>query len=219
MFLNGDLSEVVYMRHPRGFEDPTKAHHVCRLNKALYGLKQALRVWFTKLKQYIVSHGFHACQSDTSLFVNHSSSSMVYLLVYVDDIIVIRTNDNHFQSFITTLNQVFSLKDQGDLHFFLGLQIHRDATSPALSQQSYIKEILARSNMSMTTTIKTPGDPQNHIHRGGDPFEYPTLYRQVVGSLQYASITHQDIAYSVNRVCQFMHSPTTHHWKAVKLIL
>ncbi|KAL4587787.1 hypothetical protein LXL04_000661 [Taraxacum kok-saghyz] len=217
-FLNGDLTEVVYMKQPKGFEDPTKPHHVCRLHKALYRLKQAPRAWFTKLKQYLVTNGFRACQSDTSLFVRSSPSSTIYVLVYVDDVIVTGTNDVHLQRFITNLNQVFSLKDLGDLHFFLGLQIHRNATGLTLSQQAYIQDILARRNMSMATSITTPADPQTRLLRDGDPFADPTLYRQVVGSLQYATITRPDIAYFVNRVCQFMHSPTNQHWQAVKRI-
>lgn len=73
--------------------------------------------------------------------------------------------------------------------------------------------------MSMATPVTTPADSQTRLHRHGDPFEDPTLYRQVVGSLQYATITRPDIAYSANQVCQFMHSPTIHHWQAGKRIL
>lgn len=87
-FLNADLSEVVHMKQPKGFEDPTHPNHVCKLHKALYGLKQAPRAWFTKLKAYLVTNGFRACQSDTSLFVHATPTVTIYVLVYVDDLIV-----------------------------------------------------------------------------------------------------------------------------------
>lgn len=67
--------------------------------------------------------------------------------------------------------------------------------------------------------MSTPADPYSRLIKQGDPFSDPKLYRQIVGSLQYATITRPDIAYSVNRVCQFMHSPTNRHWQAVKCIL
>lgn len=185
----------------------------------MYGLKQAPIAWFTKLKTYLVLTGFRACQSDTSLFVKISPKSKLYVLVYVDDLIITGTNDQELQMFVSNLNQAFSLKDLGDLHFFLGLKIQKSKTGITLSQQSYISDIITKSNMSLSSPMTTPADPYSHLTKLGDPFDDPKLYRQIVGSLQYATITRPDIAYSVNRVCQFMHHPTIRHWQAVKRIL
>ncbi|CAN1804946.1 Retrovirus-related Pol polyprotein from transposon RE1 [Linum perenne] len=73
--------------------------------------------------------------------------------------------------------------------------------------------------MDSSTPISSPADPQTRLTRHVESFADPTLYRQVVGSLQYATITRPDITYVVNRVCQYMHAPTTQHWQAVKRIL
>lgn len=218
-FLNGELSEVVYMRQPKGFEDSHHPDHVCQLRKALYGLKQAPRAWFTKLKHYLVTQGFRACQSDTSLFVHHSAAATIYILVYVDDLIITGTDSGLINNFIINLNKVFALKDQGELHYFLGLQITRTSSGVQLTQEGYVRDILESTNMSAAAPITTPADPQHRLVRAGDPFDDPALYRRTVGSLQYATITRPDITYAVNRVCQFMHSPTLDHWRAVKRIL
>lgn len=73
--------------------------------------------------------------------------------------------------------------------------------------------------MSAASPVSTPADPSSTLVLDGEPFHDPKLYRQVVGSLQYATITHPDITFAVNRVCQYMHSPTNLHWQAVKRIL
>nr|KAJ0204217.1 hypothetical protein LSAT_V11C500278180 [Lactuca sativa] len=218
-FLNGDLNEVVYMKQPRGFEDPTKPHHVCRLHKALYGLKQAPRAWFNKLKTYLVDQGFKACQSDTSLFVHISSTTIIYILVYVDDVIITGNDAVKIQRFINQLHRVFALKDLGHLHHFLGLQIISSATGLDLSQQRYILDILDRSKMIDASPLSTPADPGSRLSKDGEPFHDPTIFCQIMGSLQYATITRPNITYAVNRVCQFMHSPTVQHWQATKRIL
>ncbi|GJS47661.1 retrovirus-related pol polyprotein from transposon TNT 1-94 [Tanacetum coccineum] len=132
---------------------------------------------------------------------------------------VLGTDDKYLHKFIDSLNKMFSLKDLGDLSFFLGLQITRSKTGLTLSQKAYIKDILNRSNMSLASPMSTPADPYSKLQKEGDPFSDPTLYRQVVGSLQYATNTRPDISYSVNRVCQYMHSPTNLHRQAVKRIL
>lgn len=218
-FLNGELSEVVYMRQPKGFEDSHHPDHVCQLRKALYGLKQAPRAWFTKLKHYLITQGFRACQSDTSLFVHHSAAATIYILVYVDDLLITGTDSSLINNFIINLNKVFALKDQGELHYFLGLQITRTSSGVQLTQEGYVRDILESTNMSAAAPITTPADPQHRLVKAGEPFDDPALYRRTVGSLQYATITRPDITYAVNRVCQFMHSPTLDHWRAVKRIL
>lgn len=146
-----------------------------------------------------------------SLFVHITMTSKSYVLVYVDDLIVTSTNDLQLHKFIANLNQMFSLKDLGDLHFFLGLQIQKSKSGLTLSQQSYVMDIINRNNMSLSSPIAIPVDPSSSLIKDGDPFSDPKLYRQVVGSLQYATITRPYIAYSVNRVFQFMHSPTNRH--------
>ncbi|CAN1345572.1 Retrovirus-related Pol polyprotein from transposon RE1 [Linum perenne] len=218
-FLNGDLQEEVYMTQPKGFEHPTQPHHVCRLRKAIYGLKQVPRAWFNKLKGYLVTHGFKPCQSDPSLFVYHSSTVTSYVLVYVDDLILTSNSTTFIKNFITKLDHAFALKDLGKLHQFLGLDITLSDATLQLSQNHYIHDILVRTNMAESTPIATPADPTIKLIKQGEPFADPTLYRQTVGALQYATITRPYITYAVNRVCQYMHSPTTQHWQAVKRIL
>ena len=89
-FLNGNLQESVYMTQPPGFEVGDKSL-VCRLNKALYGLKQAPCAWFEKLQHILHSLGFKSAKSDSSLFIHITSSHILYVLVYMDDVIITRS--------------------------------------------------------------------------------------------------------------------------------
>jgi len=86
-FLNGSLEETVFMTQPPSFEVADKSL-VCKLNKAIYGLKQAPRQWFDRLKSTLLQFGFIGSKSDSSLFIFHQQMHVVYLLVYVDDIIL-----------------------------------------------------------------------------------------------------------------------------------
>lgn len=122
-FLNGVLNEVVYMQQPPGFIDSQRPRHVCKLNKAIYGLKQAPRAWFNQLRQFLITLGFRNCKSDTSLFMQNSSTSTTFLLVYVDDIIITGNNSSFITQFIKTLHNRFALKDLGNLSYFLGIEV------------------------------------------------------------------------------------------------
>ncbi|XP_043700193.1 uncharacterized mitochondrial protein AtMg00810-like [Telopea speciosissima] len=73
--------------------------------------------------------------------------------------------------------------------------------------------------MEAAKPMPTPCSTTNLTKNNGDLFPDPTLYRSIVGALHYLTLTRPDIAYSVNKVCQFMHSPTTEHWAAVKCLL
>jgi histone deacetylase 1/2 len=87
-FLHGLLEEDVYMHQPPGFEDPNRPNYVCRLDKALYGLKQAPRAWYSRLSEWLIQLGFKASKADTSLFFFSKGGITMFVLVYVDDIIV-----------------------------------------------------------------------------------------------------------------------------------
>ncbi|CAM8962810.1 unnamed protein product [Rhodiola kirilowii] len=218
-FLNGDLSERVYMAQPPGFIDHARPDHVCLHKKALYGLKQAPRAWFTKLGSFLIHHGFQSCKSDTSLFIRHSGASVLYILVYVDDLIITGSRSADISQFVTLLNTTFALRDLGALHYFLGIELHRTSQFITLSQKKYIRDLLIRSHMEDAKPISTPAEPGSRLVKNGDPLPDPHLYRSVVGALQYVTITRPELSYAVNRVCQFMHAPTETHWAAVKRIL
>ncbi|GJV10143.1 ribonuclease H-like domain-containing protein [Tanacetum coccineum] len=85
-FLNGDLSETVYMHQPLGFVDSRYPHHVCLLQRSLYGLKQAPRAWFQRFADYATRAGFTPSHCDSSLFIYTQGSQVAYLLLYMDDI-------------------------------------------------------------------------------------------------------------------------------------
>lgn len=101
------------MEQPPGYIDPRYPYHVCRLNKALYGRHQAPRAWFQRLSSFLVSQGFKCSQADTSLFIFHRGSSLLYLLVYVDDIILTGNDASSINRFITCLRNEFAIKDLG----------------------------------------------------------------------------------------------------------
>ena len=138
VFLKGDLQEEVFMQQPQGFIDEQNPNLVCRLDKALYGLKQAPRAWFEKLHQVLLSFGFVSAKSDQSPFLRFTASHITYVFVYVDDILVIGSDTTTITSLIAQLNSKFSLKDLGEMHYFLGIQVSHTNNGLHLSQTKYI---------------------------------------------------------------------------------
>lgn len=200
-FLQGHLSEDVFMAQPPGFLDRDNPTHVCKLRKAIYGLKQAPRAWYHELRQFLVASGFTNSHADTSLFVFNTSGNLVYLLVYVDDIIIIGCNGTTVQQFINLLGKRFSIKDLGDLTYFLGVEVATTSIGLLLSQRKYITDLLARTNMTGAKSVTIPlvTEP-TLIVLSGTALTYPSEYKIVVGSLQYLCLTHLDIAYVVNKL-------------------
>jgi histone deacetylase 1/2 len=123
-FLNGVLEEEVFMRQPPGFEDPLRPSHLCHLKKAIYGLKQAPRAWHARLSSVLGSLGFRASTADTSLFILSKADLTMFLLVYVDDIIVVSSSPSATTRLVAQMRDAFAVKDLGKLHFSLGLKFN-----------------------------------------------------------------------------------------------
>ncbi|RVX17039.1 Retrovirus-related Pol polyprotein from transposon RE1 [Vitis vinifera] len=156
-FLNEDLQDEVFMAQPQGFVHPQYPHYVCKLHKALYGLKQAPRAWFQKLRVALVDYGFQSSQADTSLFIHHTTSDILILLVYVDDILVTSSNPKLVSHFISYLHDKFALRDLGPLSYFLGIQAQQQGSVLHLNQQKYIADLLHRTQMEASKPAPTPG--------------------------------------------------------------
>lgn len=158
--------------------------------------------------------------ADTSAFVYINGGHVVFILVYVDDIIVTGSTKELVHRFITVLSTRFSLKEPTDLRYFLGVEATRTDRGLHLMQRKYIQDLLQKTNMLDAKTVTTPMATSPKLTlASGKPLDDPRDFRMVVGSLQYLAFTRPDIAYSVNRLSQFMHRPTDEHWQAVKRIL
>ncbi|XP_073363714.1 uncharacterized protein [Aegilops tauschii subsp. strangulata] len=202
-FLHGLLEEEVYMRQPPGFIDHAQPHHLCRLTKALYGLKQAPRAWHARLASALRTHGFVPSTADSLLFLFQRPSVTVYLLVYVDDIILVSSSATAANSLVTALGRDFAVKDLGRLHFFLGIEVaHQSRGSLALTQKKYSLDLLRRAGMLKCKPSPTPMSSSDKLSATASTIPSPadaTEYRSIVGGLQYLTITRPDLSFAVNR--------------------
>jgi histone deacetylase 1/2 len=201
-FLHGVLEEEVYMRQPPGYE--SRLGYVCKLDKALYGLKQAPRAWYFCLSSKLQSIGFSASKADTSLFFYNKGGVTIFMLIYVDDIVVASSSQKAVDALLHDLGLDFALKDLGDLHYFLGIEVKKVHNGIILSQESYANDLLRRVTMQICKTVDTPLSVSEKLSlTDGEVLssDDSTNYRSIVGALQYITLTRPDIAFSVNKVC------------------
>ena len=113
------------MKQPPGFVNKTQPQHVCKLDKALYGLKQAPRAWYSRLSTKLQQLGFRPSKGDTSLFFFQKGKVIIYMLIYVDNIIVASSSQEATSALLNFLKNEFALKDLGELHYFLGIEVKK----------------------------------------------------------------------------------------------
>lgn len=163
---------------------------------------------------------FVSAKSDASLFVKKVDGVLLYVLVYVDDIIVTGNHQANIDSFVSTLDTQFSLKDLGPISYFLGVEVTPITDGLFLNQHKYILDLLKKARMNQANGSPTPMVASFKLSQyDGCAIENESEYRSIVGALQYVVITRLDITFAVNKVCQFMHRPLDHHFKAVKRII
>ncbi|XP_031101887.1 uncharacterized protein LOC116005790 [Ipomoea triloba] len=215
VFLNGNLVELVYMRQPLGYSDSTFPSYVCVLQRSLNGLKQAPRAWFKRLHDFLLSVGFKASKTDASLFYYSAGDSQVFLLVYVDDILLMGSDSILVYELMKWLASKFKLRDIGTPSVFLEIETMPFERGLLLSQRRYMSGILKRAGMSDYKPLATPIS----VSRSVSLFDNLTQYRSLAGALQYLTVKRQDLSFAVNQLCQHMHSPTVAHWTMLKRVL
>ncbi|GKB60097.1 retrotransposon protein, putative, ty1-copia subclass [Tanacetum coccineum] len=148
-FLNGYPDEDIYMVQPEGFVDLKHPRKVCKLQKSIYGLKQASRSWNKRFDKEIKKFSFDQNHDEPCVYQKASGSNVTFLILYVDDIIIMGNHIPSLQSVKNYLGKCFSMKDLGEAAFILGIKIYRDRSKRliGLSQNDYMDKILNRYKM------------------------------------------------------------------------
>ena len=177
-FLNGNLSEEVYMQPPPGLS--VESNKVCHLRRALYDLKQAPRVWFAKFSSTISRLSYMASHYDSALFIRRTDKGTILLLLYVDDMIITGDDLNGIQELKVFLNQQFEMKDLGHLSYFLGLEITHSTDELYITQAKYASELLSRAGLTDRKTVDTPVELNAYLTpTGGKPLSNPSLLQTI----------------------------------------
>jgi transposase InsO family protein len=228
-FLNGDLDEDIYMQQPDGYRAAgSQASLVCKLNKSLYGLKQAGRAWNKKMDAALIELGLRPTHSDSCVYVMRQDDTVMFLLVYVDDLLLVTNHMGQLKSIKAALHSRFEMKDMGEAEFILGVQIRRDRAKRQLylSQAEYVRTVLERFDMQdckpaaspMATGVKLLKTETTDDSTSKRMVDVP--YASAVGALMYAALgTRPDIAFAVTALSQFNSAPSLAHWQAVKRVL
>eukprot|EP00253_Pinus_taeda_P028717 PITA_28717 len=145
------------MSQPEGFVVKGHEHKVCKLLKSLYGLKQAPRAWYEKLIEHLLKLNFkHFDLDDANLFVKNVGKKVVYLVVYVDDLLMEGNNESYTASIKKELGKSFEMTDLGYVHYYLGIEVTQHPKSIFLSQKKYIVDLLNRFGMTECNPLTTP---------------------------------------------------------------
>ena len=209
-FLNGNLEEEIYMMQPKGFIAKNQEHMVCKLKRPIYGLKQASRSCNIRFDQAIKSFGFKQNLDELYVYKRHQDKVVIFLVLYVDDILLIGNDVGVMSSIKIWLSSQFDMKDLGEANFILGIKLWRDCKNRmlGLSQPGYIDKLLERFNMQNSKKGLLPFRHRVPLCNDQRPktLEKENMMRQipyafVVGSLMYAMLcTRPDICYSVGMV-------------------
>jgi len=228
-FLNDNIDETIYMVQLENFVSGDPKNMVCKLTKSIYGLKQTSRQWYHKFHQVILSFGFEMNLVDDCVYHKFSGSKYIFLVLYVDDILLATNDIGMLHETKRFLSRNFEMKDLGDASFVLGIQIHRDRSRGilGLSQRSYIEKVRKRFGMQECKSGDTPvvkGDKFSlkQCPKGNLEIQemQKSLYASAVGSLMYAQVcTRPDIAYIVGVLGRYLSNPGMDHWKAAKRVM
>ena len=146
-----------------------------------------------------------------SVFYKNSNSSIILLVVYVDDIAITRSDSKNIPSLKFFLQSQFHTKDIGMLRYFLGIEVIRSKHDIFLSQRTYVLDLLSETRKLGVKPCSSTMVSGVHLTKEDETFEDSERYKRLVGKLNYFTVTHPDITHSISVVCQYMSSPIVDH--------
>ena len=228
-FLNGFLKEELYMMQPEGFVNPKGANKVCKLQRSIYGLVQASRSWNIRFDELIKAYSFIQTCGEACIYKKVSGSSVAFLILYVDDILLMGNDIELLDNIKAYLNKSFSMKDLGEAAYILGIKIYRDRSRRliGLSQSTYLDKILKKFNMDQSKKGFLPVLQGVQLSTAQCPTTAEDIekmsvipYASAIGSIMYAMLcTRPDVNLAVSLVGRYQSNPGKEHWTAVKNIL
>jgi hypothetical protein len=211
--LNGNLTEDVYMTQPKGFVDPKHDGKICKLLKSIYGLKQASRSWNLCFDEVVKGFGFIKNVEEPCVYKKVCGSAVVFLVLYVDGILVIGNDISMMQAVKSSLRKSFSMKDLGEATYILGIKIYRGRTKRliGLSQDAYIDKILNQFNMQDSKKGLLPmshGITLSKKQCPSEPDEQERMrvipYASAIGSTMYAMLfTRSDVSSALSATSRY----------------
>jgi hypothetical protein len=161
-FLNGELKDETYMRLPDSYAPNDGS--VCMLKRSIYGLRQAPRAWHTKLTADLATLGYTSFQDAESIFWRDKDNIKVFLLIYVDDILLLVSPHDAVKYVKEEIASLYTIKDLGEANYFLGIKLDRNSNGTLrLSKTNYIENILERFNMTASKTVSSPMVPNQNM--------------------------------------------------------
>ena len=241
-FLYGEIDNPnCYMEMPEGLPryDENGDELVCHLLKSIYGLRQAPRIWFNHFKASLEAFGFVQSNVDPCLFIYEHESTVIYGLLWVDDLVLMTNDDAARNRLVTFLRETrkYTLTDKGEATWLLGIALTRDREKRTitLSQALYIQTMLARFsvyiNRSNCRQFDIPAtDELNAFHSqmGPEPGSAEaermrpllSVYLQIIGSLIWlTSCTLPHLCVATNVLSRFSINPSEQHWSALMRVL
>lgn len=225
-FLYGEIEEDIYITLPDGFESINRDKYVYKLNKSLYGLKVSPKNWNNKFNEVMLSLGFVRSNYEYCLYSKVTEKGHMYLLIYVNDLLLAGTNSADVFNMKKTLSKIFKMKDLGPISYFLGMSIKQDMSNSkiTLNQTTYLKSVLCNFGMENCKPVSTPFDT-NFDHsvfkrEKSESQEIENKCRRLIGVLMYAMLcTRPDLSICVSILSRYQSCASQELWIALKRVL
>lgn len=228
-YVQGELSDEVYMEQPEMFVKSGQEGKVCKLLKPLYGLKQSGREWYKIFDAFITDNGGVRTPADPCVYVFGKGKDRVIMIIYVDDLILASKNIKSMEIIKSKMKSTFEMVDLGQINDILGINVQRDGATGKirLSQKKYIEDLLQKFNMEGAKSVSTPIESNLKMTKEMCPSTDEERnemknrpYRELIGGLIYLSnATRPDIAFAANVLSRFCSDPGRDHWLIAKRVL